>query len=63
MRTVTNNANTDSVLEQSQRDGWLRAKVEASRADTRPTIPQAEVAARLRARLVAASIRNELAER
>ena len=63
MRTVTNNANTDSVLEQAQRDDWLLTKVEASRTDTRPTIPQVEVAARLRARLVAASIRNEPAER
>lgn len=63
MRIVTNNANTDSVLEQAQRDDWLRTKVEASRADTRPTIPQAEVATRLRARLVAASIRSEPSER
>ena len=63
MRIVTNNANTDSVLEQVQRDDWLRNKVKAARADTRPSIPQAEVAARLRARLVAASIRNEHAER
>ena len=40
----------DQELAQAQHDDWVRTKVAAARADTRPTIPHAEVASRLSAR-------------
>ena len=40
----------DQELAQAQHDDWVRTKVAAARADTRPTIPQSEVASRLRLR-------------
>ena len=40
----------DPELAQAQHDDWVRTKVAAARADTRPTIPHAEVASRLSAR-------------
>lgn len=40
----------DQELAQAQHDDWVRTKVAAARADTRPTIPQSEVASRLSAR-------------
>lgn len=40
----------DDELAQAQHDEWVRAKVAAARADTRPTVSTAEVASRLSAR-------------
>lgn len=40
----------DQELAQAQHDDWIRAKVAAARADTRPPVSQSEVASRLRAR-------------
>lgn len=40
----------DQELAQAQHDDWVRTKVAAARADTRPTVPHAEVASRLSAR-------------
>lgn len=40
----------DQELAQAQHDDWVRTKVAAARADTRPTIPHADVASRLSAR-------------
>lgn len=40
----------DEELAQAQYDEWIRSKVAAARADTRPTLTTAEVANRLTAR-------------
>ena len=40
----------DQELAQAQHDDWVRTKVTSARSDTRPTIPQSEVASRLSAR-------------
>ena len=40
----------DQELAQAQHDDWVRTKVAAARADTRPTTPHSEVASRLSAR-------------
>ena len=37
----------DEEVAQAQHDEWIRTKVAAARADTRPTVTSAEVAARL----------------
>ena len=37
----------DEELAQAQHDEWIRTKVAAARADKRPTVTSAEVAARL----------------
>lgn len=40
----------DEELAQAQHDEWIRTKVAAARADKRPTVTSAEVAARLSTR-------------
>ena len=40
----------DEELAQAQHDEWIRTKVAAARADTRPTVTSAEVASRLSTR-------------
>lgn len=40
----------DEELAQAQHDEWIRTKVAAARADKRPTVTRAEVAARLNTR-------------